>query len=26
VPGAAMGRKLIARLEENAGMKFMLEN
>jgi short subunit dehydrogenase-like uncharacterized protein len=26
VPGAAMGRKLIARLEQNAGMKFMLEN
>jgi len=26
VPGAAMGRKLVARLEQNAGMRFMLEN
>jgi short subunit dehydrogenase-like uncharacterized protein len=26
VPGAAMGRKLIARLEQNAGMRFTLEN
>ncbi len=26
VPGAAMGRKLIARLERHAGMRFTLEN
>ncbi len=25
-PGAALGRKLIARLEANAGMRFLLEN
>jgi short subunit dehydrogenase-like uncharacterized protein len=25
-PGAALGRKLIARLEAHAGMKFLLEN